>query len=151
MSPECRQFLFDRLGITLEQLQGVVASASFVDSTTVHTPISAALFPRLEDSRSAFWNQREANRLVGHSGATLAQHQFASPGTHAYAQYGGSTVFYNPSYFAQVGSALAFYTVMHEGLHLMGMGDRVIQSAFGITVGAASANITIALMATCAH
>jgi RHS repeat-associated protein len=149
MSPQCRDFLFQRLGVTLEQIQGAVAAANLVDSTTVTSPYGTAILPRPQDSNYAAVNQAIADSVVGHTGATLAEYQLAVPGTVAWGQYGGNTIFYNPFYFSQIGSAVGFFTLMHEGLHLLGFSDRYIQQNIGTTVGASSNNITLGLIKEC--
>jgi hypothetical protein len=151
-SPQCQGFINGAFGAdALESIQELASGTAAANAATVNAAAGATLFPNNPALAAA--QQATANQVTGIAGATLAQYSAASPTTHPWGQYGGSTVFYT-SAFAGYGSAYAMYTMLHEMLHVAGLGgDTQIERAFGIsaqTVAAqGSTSITYKLIAEC--
>jgi RHS repeat-associated protein len=150
-SPQCQGFIDGALGDdVLASVQELALITGVVNAATVNAPAGVTLFPN--NPALAATQQGTANNATGIQGATLAQYSAASPGTFAYGQFGGNTVFYT-SQWANSGSGFALYTMLHEMLHVDGFGDAQIEDAFGIsaqTVAAlGSTSITYKLMSEC--
>jgi RHS repeat-associated protein len=149
-SAECGAYVVSTFGVELQELQSLAASAVLVDASQDSAPVGASFFPNAPSLATA--QQGRADAATGIPGTTVAQFFANSPFTHAAAQLGGNTIFYSQSWFAQNGTADATYTMFHEMLHIAGIGgDNQLQAMMGITVGAASVNITTQLELVCGH
>ncbi|HLH07382.1 MAG TPA: RHS repeat-associated core domain-containing protein, partial [Terriglobales bacterium] len=132
-SGDCINFIDNALGAgALEVAQLEAGTTNVVSAATVSSSAGATLFPNNPDLAAA--EQARDDAKTGFAGATLSQMLAASPNTHAWGQYAGNTIFYNPLWFAQVGSGWAEFTMFHEMLHVAGLGgDNQIAAAFGIS------------------
>jgi len=153
-SAQCENFIDNALGSgALEVAQLDAAQTTVQNAAGITTAAGATLFPN--NPTLAAQQQATANQLTGISGASLSQLAAVSPTTYAWGQYTGNTVFINnATSWAGWGSGWALYTMLHEMLHVAGLGgDTQIEAAFGIlpaTVAAVgSTSITIKLASEC--
>jgi RHS repeat-associated protein len=150
-SIDCTNFLLNTLGLEISDVQGMAAGASVADASTVTTPAGVTLFPN--DPALAAQQQSTADKSTGHAGTTLSQWFAANPLVRAATQFSGNTIYYNVNWWETIGSGMAVYTIFHETLHMFGMGDTFIETAFGISptlVGQqGSQSITNKLMQEC--
>jgi hypothetical protein len=116
--------------------------------------VGPPFFPDSPDLAKA--QQARADLASGHSDTSVALFFATNPTTHAAAQFGGNTLFFNPTWFSQIGDALATYTMFHERLHLAGLGgDSHIEALMGIPADVirvrGSESITDKLEQVCGH
>ena len=138
LSLECGQWILSTLHLNIHTVQGVGGSAILVNASGTATPYGSTLFPITPDLAAA--SQAQADVKWGVTGVTVAQYFGSLPGVHAAAQYLGNTVFVNTNYFASIGDGWALLTLLHESLHLFGLGDQEIENAFGISKATATSS-----------
>jgi RHS repeat-associated protein len=154
-SANCENFINASLGAgALQAVQALASQTTTMDVSTVNTAAGAAQFPNNPDL--AALAQATANQKTGIAGASLAQLAAVSPNVYAYGQYSGNTVFYNATAFSNFGNGMALYIMLHEMLHVAGLGgDTQIEAAFGISAQTVQAqgsmSITYKLMAECGN
>ncbi len=154
-SAECQSFIDTALGAgSLELVQVLAAQTTVQWAVTVTTAAGATLFPN--NPNFAAQTQAIADQRVGVTAATLSAWAQYSPTVSAYGQYMGDTVFINNAgtTWANAGSGWALYTMLHEMLHVAGLGgDAQIEKLFGISpeivAAQGSSSITYKLMGEC--
>ena len=153
-SSQCEGFIDNALGAgSLESAQLLANGTTVQNAVGVTTAAGATLFPNNPDY--AAQEQNTANVVTGINGASLSALALSSPTTYAWGQFFGNAVFVNnAASWAGFGSGFATYSMLHEMLHVAGLGgDTQIEQAFGISPQLAavqgSASITYTLMAQC--
>lgn len=120
------------------QCRGLVVPQSSLTPVELQRLTGLRCFPITPDLAAA--SQAQADVKSGVTGVTVAQYFGSLPGVHAAAQYLGNTIFVNTNYFASIGDGWALLTLLHESLHLFGLGDQEIENAFGISKATATSS-----------